>query len=1378
MRLWKCLPALLLFVFCGSNAFADFVPLRADLEGQTPRLQLIKNTDTEIIMEVQLPGVEVSSTMLQGRRWDSVEIPGGGFSNDLGVPDVPNFNRMLAIPARAGLRAELEVLESTTIDNIDLIPSQAKDPAEIEADAQPVEFDFSAYSRNSFFPEQQAQVGEPALMRGLRVATVQTNPVTYNPTTRQLRIAHRYRVKVHFEGTDLRNVPQRPMRPVSHAWAKLMRSVVANWDDLDVTEVPMGSYLIVCLNNSTLINSYVTPLAEWKRRLGHTVVVETFNQGANTYTVKNIIQDAYDSWDIPPEYVLLFGDVSGSYTLPGWIVYSSGQDDRIDHPYTQLDGTDPLADVAIGRLPADNTTESLAMVNKIIWYEKAPYIDNTNWFHQGVVIAGGDSWNNSGLSSIQVNRWIKTRMIEHGYTQVDTFWYTMPGSVNTTLTPAINNGVSVANYRGRNGMEDFTTFSIDQLSNSRKLPFVVTITCHTGGFYGMEESLMEHFFSVGTSSTPKGAIGCIGTATLETHTRQNNALNYGTFAGLYDEEITQAGNAMNRGKIELYNTYQTHDPSSVIDFSNYAALAGDPGVDIYTGAVHFMSGTVPENISYGLPLSLTVTEDGVGPLADATVCLYQSGSLQVVGTTDANGLISLPLGTVSSGNVKVTITKHNFYPIIDSLNVTQAGVVVNYLSNTIDDDNSGTSIGDGDGFINPGETIELPLVFKNFGTTTTATGVSVTATTTDNLATLTDNVETFPNIAPGATANSIDDFDVVVSPNTPNGHVIRLNLVTTAGQGTWDGIMDLLVKSSDMTTLSAKASGSDSLLSPGETANFVLTVRNDGDKTATDLTATITALDTTVHVNDNAASFGTVNIGATATCTGNPFNLTASSGIINGIPARLVVQFASSGGAVQRDTLTIYLGARSSIDPQGPDSYGYYCFDNTDVGYPWAPVYSWVEIDPTYGGSGTQLNIVDLGANQDASTNVTLPFTFRYYGEPTNAITVCSNGWISTHADVSYTDFRNYPIPSVPGPYGIIAPFWDDLTTVTGHVFSKYDAANHRYIVEWSRVQTLGTPYPQETFEVILLDPAFYPTPTGDGKIIFQYNTITEVAGDLTDNPYSTVGIESPDHSDGIEVTFWYTLHDAAATAPQSGRAYLFTTDVRPAGSAPTLDVTVNPVNPPVVIPANGGSFPYSVNIHVLAATPTTFSLWNKVRDSANQYTTVFGPISRTLPGGTNPSRILTQNIAGSISSGTLYFISYVGTYPNTVVDSSFFTITKSTVCDGNPWIGESFVTGDVFDEYSTIAAEPIPDRYALNQNYPNPFNPTTAISYELRTSSLVKLSVYDISGKKVAELVNGMREAGSHEITFDGSKLASGIYICRIQAGDFTASQKMVLMK
>lgn len=85
---------------------------------------------------------------------------------------------------------------------------------------------------------------------------------------------------------------------------------------------------------------------------------------------------------------------------------------------------------------------------------------------------------------------------------------------------------------------------------------------------------------------------------------------------------------------------------------------------------------------------------------------------------------------------------------------------------------------------------------------------------------------------------------------------------------------------------------------------------------------------------------------------------------------------------------------------------------------------------------------------------------------------------------------------------------------------------------------------------------------------------------------------------------------------------------------------------------------------------------------------------------------------------------------------------------------------------------------YSLEQNYPNPFNPATNIRFSIPQSSFVTLKVYNMLGKEVATLVNEQRESGIYEVTFDGKDLASGVYIYKIQAGNFTATRKFTLMK
>jgi hypothetical protein len=108
----------------------------------------------------------------------------------------------------------------------------------------------------------------------------------------------------------------------------------------------------------------------------------------------------------------------------------------------------------------------------------------------------------------------------------------------------------------------------------------------------------------------------------------------------------------------------------------------------------------------------------------------------------------------------------------------------------------------------------------------------------------------------------------------------------------------------------------------------------------------------------------------------------------------------------------------------------------------------------------------------------------------------------------------------------------------------------------------------------------------------------------------------------------------------------------------------------------------------------------------------------------------------------------------------------------GTAYLGSAIVTG--VEESPTA----VPYRFELAQNYPNPFNPTTKIQYTLKNSGIVRLAVYDLLGREVAVLVNGVRTAGSYEVTFSRPDLGSGVYFYKLQTGGQVITKKMVLMK
>ena len=97
---------------------------------------------------------------------------------------------------------------------------------------------------------------------------------------------------------------------------------------------------------------------------------------------------------------------------------------------------------------------------------------------------------------------------------------------------------------------------------------------------------------------------------------------------------------------------------------------------------------------------------------------------------------------------------------------------------------------------------------------------------------------------------------------------------------------------------------------------------------------------------------------------------------------------------------------------------------------------------------------------------------------------------------------------------------------------------------------------------------------------------------------------------------------------------------------------------------------------------------------------------------------------------------------------------------------------------FKRITYDRLPHRYSLSQNIPNPFNPTTTIKYSLKNNNNVRIEIYNQLGQQIRVLLDVPIEAGDHQVEFDANGLPSGVYYYRIQAGNFSAFKKMVLLK
>ncbi|KPJ51628.1 hypothetical protein AMJ39_09575 [candidate division TA06 bacterium DG_24] len=1048
--------------------------------GELPRVAVDTSDQEGMTIGLSVPGIEESEVERAGEVYRRFEIPGGAETGEIGCPSLPAITRLVAIPWRGGAQVVVRTADSLVIEDVDIAPVEdwRVDSPDAGEPAEPY-FDATVYGRDELYPPSVAELGEPAIMRDLRLVQLVVYPLRYNPVRRELRVYQNLEVDIVFTDEGANEKAAARARP-SAAFEDLYRSVV------------------------------------------------------------QYISDAYFTWEVPPEYVLLVGDEHMGWNREFPTFTHSG--DCTDLPYTLLEGDDYFPELLIGRMSIDSEEEAEVVVAKTLGYERNPYMGSTAWYRRGLVVATTED----ALSCKTTKRHVAYKLMENGFADVDSVWHP-PTSSAGPIESSINEGVSFVNYRGLGSaagwtLPSFKVGNVANLTNGWKQPIMTSIICATCDFasWNYDPCFGEAWIRFGTTTNPKGGPVFFGPTDLFTHTKWNNSIDGGVYWGIFDDGLVEFAQAMFRGKIELYNSFpnNTYAGGTVEHYFHIYNVLGDPELNMWTTVPEALTVDHAASVPLGTNYLVVDVQAGSAPGEGALICLCKEGEIFAREYGDADGSAVLTFEPGTAGDLFVTVTRRNGIPYLASVSVNQANVFAGYDSHVVDDDNVGGSHGNGDGYVNPGETIEMPTWLRNWGTQT-ASSVTGYLTSDDPWVTVVDGEEAFGTIGPGSTAQSQEDFDFQVSTACTSGHLLQFVLRANAGGEDYYTIVEIPVRGahlvySDHSIIDGGSSLGNGILDPGETADMVVTLLNEGLAAVTGVEATLVSTDLWFTIGQAVGTFGSVAPGGTASNSSSPFEITADPLLRDGYEASLTLEITGDGGYEASVPLIIDVGTTGTGDPMGPDEYGYFAYDNTDTGYDEAPAYAWIEIDPSYGGSGTPVSL--YGDEGDVDT-LSLPFTFRYYGGEYDEISICSNGFAAL-GETWVAIPRNWGIPAALGPDAMLAAFWDDLRPDGGGVYTYYDSTDHRFIIEWSRYENRFNGY-EETFEIVLYDPAYHRTATGDGEILYQYETINNV--DSNEN-YATVGIEEPAQWYGLQYTY---ANHYAPEAPSlvSGRAIKFTTD-------------------------------------------------------------------------------------------------------------------------------------------------------------------------------------------------------------------------------------------
>jgi hypothetical protein len=1105
----------MLFV-AASGLFANVAPTA------TSSFSVAADNSAYTELNFNLPAFELVPVQMSGREYQQVSIASDAVTMTPGFPELPVFSTTIAVPANGDVSLRVTDSQEYTLTDTRPIPSAGMN------ETRSIAPDEAYYQNGAAFPENPVRISDPAIMRDMRLVTVSVCPFVYDPSTNSLRVRQHCSVRVEYSAQRGVNELTRSMKP-SLAFREFYQTV-ENYhptrDEADDFQQPC--ILFVCRNDNNLLD-VVNQISEWKHTKGFETHILTYGNNTSATTIRNDIQNAYQSWDNPPEYVVLIGDVTGQYSIPCWYETESGYSGATDHKYSMLDGTDILPEVLVGRISISSMSDIQTYLSKINIYERAVNTSTPGMFNHSII--AGDV-NPSGLSCIQTVLYVKDciRSWDPDHTFTEELGSVSPANIDA----AINAGSLFFAYRGYIGCSGWQESDINALTNSNKLINAVVITCDTGAFED-ETSRIETLIRVGTPAAPRGAISAIGMSTSHTHTQFNNILEAGIFYGLYSDHMHTMGAALMRGKLALYNAYANVDLTQVFVFSHWCNMMGDPSCDVWHATPLTMnanySSTIPLGQSY---IDIAVTDSDGVPVADAWVTAYLSSpEVFATGRTTANGTLYLRIPPEATGTINLTVTKPDYLPILGSFAHTATGTT-DCSSVTIDD-----ATGNDNNEANPGETIGLGIGLTNHGSST-LTGINATLATDDEYVTVTGSTSTFPNINAGSEQISSTDFVVHIREDAPDRHSARFNLSVTDGAGnTTVNPLWLEIHGCDLDPGESTVSGGS--LTPGSTVTLNVPVLNHGRFAIDGVEGVLSSTSDKIEIQDSTTTYGNIAVAGTAN---GVFTITGLSSLIPGMTIPFTLRLFNTQGYEETESFNITAGTPTVTDPLGPDDGGYLCFDDGDIGYADRPTYNWIEIDPAYGGTGTNTGLSDQYDENDAIIGVELPFPFRYYGITYEQIGVCTNGFISFPLSEQST-FRNWPIPGPKGPSPMIAAMWDDLRTTGGGIFTYYAEDIHGFVIEWSHCSHPMS-NAEETFEIILFDPQFYPTPSMNGPFKIQYkafhndDTSEDVGG--PQGNYCTIGTE--DSSERIGLQYTYDNSYPTAAKPITDETALYFTGI------------------------------------------------------------------------------------------------------------------------------------------------------------------------------------------------------------------------------------------
>jgi hypothetical protein len=851
-------------------------------------------------------------------------------------------------------------------------------------------------------------------IRGVDCVILGITPFQYNPITKELIVYKDLRVRVDFEGGN-RHFGDDVLRNIY--WEPLLQGHLLNYGSLPkidfYTPERMGrsgfEYIIIVPDDPIFI-AWADTIKKWRKLQGISTEVYTTTQtGSSATQIETFLNNAYNTWSPRPVGFLILsdypstGDVYG-ITSPIWDSYCVS-----DNIYADVNNDD-LPDMFHGRITAQSESQLSVMVRKFLNYERTPptatnfyneplvacawqsaggIYNSPRWFQLcGEVIRGffinslgknparqyaiydgtptvGGPWSTATNTSTVVNYFYARGWLTSTTNPYDAAWWSNGSS--TGITNAINSGAFMVQHRDHGyeqgwGEPAYSNSNINSLSNDN-LTFVNSHNCLTGKYNYTSEVFAEKFHRHNVGGVPKGALG-VNTPSEVSYSFVNDAYAWGMYDCLWQQfmpdypssDIIPASSlypcaAMNYGKYFLQSSSWPYNTGDKVVTYNLFHHHGDVFNPLYT--------QVPQNLTISHASTL---------VAGATSFMVTANDSAIIALTVNNEIIGVGLGTGSPINITipgqaagntmiVTVTKVNYYRYSASVSVTASNVPYVITGKTVLNDSAGN------GQVNPGELINYGVYAKNVGGVR-AGRVSGKLSETDAYMTVIRDSVWFGTIQANDSVLSNPYYQFRAANNCPNGRVVDFSLqFKDSLNNIWTSGFSVTVYAPDIRYQSYAVTGGNGngVLDIGETANLIVTLKNQGGAVASNVNTRLTTTSPYLTLNDSIGNFGTISINNTATNSSDPYNVTVSSATPSGTNVQFFIIITSG---VYCDTLDFSILINPYLE-NFESTNGNFVADPASAAWQWGSPTS----GPNAAYSGTKLWATILSGNYSNNAN-------------------------------------------------------------------------------------------------------------------------------------------------------------------------------------------------------------------------------------------------------------------------------------------------------------------------------------------------------------------------------------------------------------------------